>query len=542
MSRTKLFALLGAALAALPLLLLAEERVDLSIVHRIRNEAFQNSKVMDHMFYLTDVYGPRLAGAPGYRQAADWAVKRMQEYGMTAKLEKFQFGRGWTFTHFDAHMEEPQYAPLIGFPLAWTPGTDGTVTGEPMLAIMRTEADFEKFKGKLKGKIVLTSQPRLLSMITQVPSRRYNEQELTDTSMAPEPGASPFGFGGGPSRDGQPPSAFNPPPQQNMEQMRQFRTKMSQFLHDEAPMLVLQSGTIGDGGTVFGSSGGSRETKDPVPPPTVVITPEHYNRIVRLIEHKIPVKLAFNVKARFFDDNTDSWNVIADLEGGRKKDEIVFLGAHLDSWHGGTGATDNAAGSAVMIEAMRILKSLDIKFDRTIRLGLWGAEEEGLIGSKAYVKEHFADPEVMKPTSEHAKIAGYFNVDNGSGKLRGVYLQGNDMMRPVLQSWMEPFKDLGFNTISIRNTGGTDHLSFDAVGLPGFQFIQDSLEYGTRTHHSNMDVYDRIQRADLMQAAAIVASFAYNTAMREEMLPRKPLPKPQPRRGQGGGGRPSQTE
>jgi carboxypeptidase Q len=519
-----------AAAAALPILLLAQERADLSIVHRIRTEAFQNSQVMDHLFYLTDVHGPRVAGSPGYKQSADWTIKRLAEYGIPAKLAKFPFGRGWNFTHFEAHMIEPQYAPLIGFPLAWTPGTNGDVSGEPVLAVMTTEEDLAKFKGKLKGKVALISQPRTLGLITQPPARRYTEDELNQTAMAADPGAAPFG------RPGQPPSAFAQQPRMNMEQMRQFRTKLAQFLRDEAPLVVVQSGMIGDGGTVFGSSGGSREVKDPIPPTSVVLTPEHYNRVVRLLEKKIPVKLSFNIKAEIINEAQDSYNVIADMEGERKKDEIVFLGAHLDSWQGGTGATDNAAGVAVMMEAMRILKSLDVKLDRTIRLGLWGAEEQGLIGSREYVKERFADPQTMKVTAEHGKIAGYFNVDNGSGKLRGVYLQGNDMVRPIFQAWMEPFRDLGFTTLSIRNTGGTDHLSFDAVGIPGFQFIQDSLEYGTRTHHSNMDVYDHVQRGDLMQAAAIVASFAYHTAMREEMLPRKPLPKPQPRRGGPAGG------
>ncbi len=518
--------LLAAAVVAVPLLLIAQEHVDLSIVHRIRAEAFENSKVMEHLFYLSDVYGPRVAGSPGYQQAADWAVKQMNEYGIPAKLEKWEFGRGWNFTHFEAHLLEPQYAPIIGFPLAWTPGTNGAVTGEPMLAMLRTAEDLEKNKGKLKGKIVLISQPRNLEMITKPEGRRYTDAELAEMAEAPEPGAVRFGFGR-PPRDGER-SAFSPQP--NFAQMRQFRTKLMQFLHDEAPLIAVQSGTIGDGGTVFGSSGGSREGKDPVPCPMVVITPEHYNRIVRLIEHKFPVKLGFNIKAEIIEKPTESVNVIAEIEGGRKKDEVVILGAHLDSWQGGTGATDNGAGSAVMMEAMRILKSLDVKFDRSIRLALWGGEEEGLLGSRAYVKEHFADPEVMKPKPEHAKVAGYFNVDNGSGKLRGIYLQGNDMVRPIFQAWLEPFRDLGATTITIRNTGGTDHQSFDAVGLPGFQFIQDSLEYGTRTHHSNMDVYDRAQKGDLMQAAAIVASFAYNTAMWQEMLPRKPLPKPQPRR------------
>ncbi len=536
MFRTKLVVTVAAAAVSIPIFLLAEEHVDLSIIHRIRAEAFENSKVMDHEFYLTDVYGPRVTNSPGYRQAAEWAVKRMGEYGISAKLEKWDFGRGWNFTHFEAHMLEPQYAPLIGFPLAWAPGTDGPVTGEPMLAILRNAEDLEKYKGKLKGKIVLISQPRNLAMITTVPTKRYNDTDLVEATVAPEAGAPQFGPAPGGPRSQQERSAFDPQPAVNFVQQREFRNKLAGFLHDEAPLMAVQSGTIGDGGTVFGSAGGSRDVKDPVPPPMVILTPEHYNRIVRLMEHKVPVKLSFNVKAQFIDDSKDSVNVIAEIPGDKKKDEIVMIGAHLDSWQGGTGATDNAAGSAVMMEAMRVLKSLNVKFDRTIRMALWGGEEQGLLGSRAYVKEHFADPETMKPTSEHAKLAGYFNIDNGTGKVRGIYLQGNDMVRPIFQAWLEPFRDLGATTITIRNTGGTDHQSYDAVGLPGFQFIQDPVEYSTRTHHSNMDVYDRIQKGDLMQISAVVASFVYNTAMRSEMLPRKPLPKPQPRRDRGPGG------
>jgi carboxypeptidase Q len=217
------------------------------------------------------------------------------------------------------------------------------------------------------------------------------------------------------------------------------------------------------------------------------------------------------------------------MEGtGRHKDEVVMIGAHLDSWHGGTGATDNATGSAVMMEVMRILKTLDLKLDRSVRMGLWTGEEEGLIGSRAYVKEHLGDPATMKLTAEQARISAYFNHDNGSGRIRGIYLQGNDMARPIFEQWLKPFADLGATTVTIRNTGGTDHQSFDAVGIPGFQFIQDNLEYMSRTHHSNMDVYDRVQRGDLMQAAAIIADFVYNTANREQMIPRKALPKPRP--------------
>jgi carboxypeptidase Q len=520
------------AAVAVPLLVIAEEKIDLTVIHRIKTEAFENSKVMDHMFYLTDVNGPRLTGSPNYKAAADWIVKRMTEYGMVAKEEKWgPFGRGWANKHYEAHMIEPQYAPLIGVPLAWTEGTNGTVTGDPILVTIRTEADFDKYKGKLQGKIVMQQAAKEIAMQLAAPGRRYTDAELLAETVPPPPGQSPFGVRppGAPGGN-QPPPATPEEGRARREEQRKFQEKVSQFLKDEGAVLLLSYGFNGDGGTVFAASGGTYDPKKPVALASVALTPEHYNRIARLMAHNIPVKLAFNIQNQFYDDNQDSVNVIAEIPGGKKKDEIVMLGAHLDSWHGGTGATDNAAGSAVMMEAIRILKALNLPMDRTVRMGLWGGEEEGLLGSRAYVKEHFGDRETMKLAGEHAKLAGYFNYDNGTGKIRGIYLQGNDMVRPVFEKWLEPFKDLGATTVTIRNTGGTDHQSFDAVGLPGFQFIQDPMEYNSRTHHSNMDVYDRIQPGDLMQASAIIASFVYNTAMRDEMLPRKPLPKPQPAR------------
>jgi carboxypeptidase Q len=518
----------------------AEERLDLATIHRIKAEAFQNSHVMENEFYLTDVNGPRLTNSPGYFGAADWVVKQLTEWGIAAHQEKWPFGRGWAFTHFSAHLTTPQYAPLIGYPQAWTSGTNGVISGEPMLIeeTLSTESDLEKYKGKLKGKIVMLGTRRELQMSMASLGRRYTDAELTELFLVPDPsalgGRPPVLIGGAPAGRGGQPGAQPAGGRGN----REFQAKLQKFLSEEQPALILRSGQgRSEGGTVYGGSAGSRDLKDPVAPPTVVITPEHYNRICRLLDHKIPVKLEFEIQAKFFDDRTDSVNVIGEIPGGSKKDEVVMLGAHLDSWHGGTGATDNAAGSAVMIEAMRILKSLDLKMDRTVRMGLWGGEEEGLLGSKAYVKEHFGDPETMKLTSQHAKLSGYFNIDNGTGKIRGIYLQGNDMMRPVFESWFAPFKDLASPAIiTIRNTGGTDHLSYDAVGLPGFQFVQDPMEYDSRTHHSNMDVYDRIQKGDMMQISAIVAAFVYNTAMREEMLPRKPLPKPTPARDGGRAG------
>jgi carboxypeptidase Q len=531
----------GLTAILIPLLVWAGETVDLSIVNQIKTEAFENSKVMDHLFYLTDVNGPRLTGSPGYKGAADWVVSRLKEYGISnAKEEKWgPFGRGWACKHYEGHMLDPQYSPLIGFPLAWTAGTEGTITGEPIMANIQKLEDFEKYKGKLRGKIIMSMTPKDLSMLTSAQGHRFTEEELSAQAMAPAPGRPAFGP--------RPNAAITIPtdPEERrraMEGRRKFQEQLAQFLKDEGALLMLSYGYNGDGGTVFAASGGSYDPKKPVALASVALTPEHYNRIARLTAHKIPVKLQFNIQNEFLNDTTDSMNVIGEIPGNAKKDEIVMLGGHLDSWHGGTGATDNAAGCAVAIEAMRILKSLNLKMDRTVRMALWSGEEEGLLGSRAYVKEHFGDRETMKLGEEHAKLAGYFNLDNGTGKIRGIYLQGNDMVRPIFEAWLAPFKDLGATTITIRNTGGTDHQSFDAVGLPGFQFIQDPIEYSTRTHHSNMDVYDHIQAGDLMEASAIMASFVYDTAMRPEKLPRKPLPKPQPRRsGQPEGGRPVTT-
>jgi carboxypeptidase Q len=497
---------------------IAQEKVNLSVLHQIKDEAFQRSQVMDTMFYLTDVNGPRLTNSPAFFGAADWVVKQLESWGIAAHQEKWPFGRGWQMTHFSAHLIAPQYAPLIGFPQAWTAGTNGTITGEPMMIEeLTTDADLDKYKGKLKGRIVMIGGLHDLQMSTTANGHRYTEEELGDLTLIQDPGAAGRGGRGGGGRGG-------------------FNQKLQKFLSEEQPLLVLRSGQgRSDGGTVFGGSAGSRDPKDPVAPPTVVITPEHYNRLVRLIDHKIPVKLEFDVQTKFQDERQDAVDVVGEIPGGAKKDEIVMLGAHLDSWHGGTGATDNAAGSAVMIEAMRILKTLNLKMDRTVRMGLWGGEEEGLLGSRAYVKEHFGDPETMKVTGEQAKISGYFNVDNGTGKIRGVYLQGNDMMRPIFEQWFEPLKDLTDGVISIRDTGGTDHLSYNAVGIPGFQFIQDPMEYASKTHHSNMDTLDHVYRGDMEQMSAIVASFVYNTATRPQMLPRQPLPAPQPGRGGRGG-------
>jgi hypothetical protein len=518
-----------ASALTIPLLIVAQqsrEGVDLNTVHKIKTEEFQNSKVMDIVYNLTDRYGPRLTNSPQFHAAQAWAVKQLEEWGLAnVHLEKWgPFGNGWECTHFYAGMVEPSYQSLVALPVAWTMGTNGLVTGEAMLAQVQTPEDMDKFRGKLKGKIVLASAPRALDFPATPAGTRYTAQELEELSTDLIPSGSGRGGRGGRGIPGQPNMTY--------AEIRAFREKMQVYWKEEQPAVVVQISS-GDGGIVFGG-GANREAIDN--PPQVMLAAEYYNRIARLLQHDVPVKLEFDIKTRFVTDNPDSYNVIAEIPGHAKKDELVMVGGHFDSWHYGTGATDNGAGSAVAMEVMRILKTLNLPMDRTVRMALWSGEEQGILGSAAYVKEHFADPTVMKPTAEHEKLSGYFNIDNGTGRIRGVYLQGNETMRPIFESWFAALKDITLGAISIRNTGGTDHLSFDAVGLPGFQFIQDPMDYETRTHHSNLDVYDRIQQQDMEQMAVIEASCVYNAATRAEKLPRKDLPPPRPAGGRGGRG------
>ncbi|MBY0506219.1 MAG: M20/M25/M40 family metallo-hydrolase [Bryobacteraceae bacterium] len=521
---------------SLALALPAQERVDLPAVHRIREEALNNSKVMDTLFQITEVIGARVTGSPAHKAAAEYAVKRLQEHGASAKLEKWEFGRGWSYSHFDMHMVEPTAATIIGYPLAWTPGTNGTVGGEVIFAPITSPADFARYKGKLRDKIVLMERPRDLTLPVTPFAKRYTEAELEEMELA----ATMSGVRGPGEQSGAPQFALPLAPGQERPTtpegiravMTRFRDQRSQFLKDEGVLLTLSAGTKGEGGTVFGTSGGSQDPKSVTPPPMAAIATEHYNRLHRLISNKIPVKVEFNIKSQFHDESKDSFNVIGEIAGtGKNKDEYVMIGAHLDSWQGATGATDNGASCAAMIETLRVLKASGVTLNRSVKVGLWSGEEQGLLGSRAWVKEHLADRETMQLTKEHGRISAYFNIDNGVGKIRGIYTQGNDMVKPVFEQWFAPLKDLGGALhVTGRNTGSTDHVSFDAVGIPAFQFIQDPMDYSSRTHHSNMDTYDRIQRADLMQEVAVLASFVYHTANRDEMLPRKPLPKAPPKR------------
>jgi Zn-dependent M28 family amino/carboxypeptidase len=540
-------------LPLLPFLALAQERVDLSVIHKIKEAELggggrggfgggggrANSQVMDVMYNLTDRYGPRLTNSPQFRAAGEWAVGQLKKWELSnVHLEKWATtgGRGgaipsWQITAYTGAMVEPTYMPIIGYPQAWTGGTNGPLTGEVTIAQIQAPADLDKYHGKLKGKIVMIAAPAELAFPTNPLARRYTDAELADLvpELLPVPGAGRGGRGG---RGGQP----NPLANMTPEERQAFTDRQRTFFQDEGVLMTVTASARGESGTVFASNGGSR-TGDPTKNlPAVAITAENYNRIARLAEHNVPVKLSFDIKVQFDTSNTDSFNVIAEIPGTTKPNELVMVGGHFDSWHMGTGATDNAAGSAVAMEVMRILKSLNLKMDRTVRMGLWGGEEEGLLGSAAYVKEHFADPTTMKPTTEHDNFSSYFNVDNGTGRIRGIYLQGNEMARPIFEAWFATLKDLTPGVITIRDTGGTDHQSYDRVGLPGFQFIQDPMDYDTRTHHSNMDVYDRIQPQDMEQMAIIESAFVYLAATRPDKFPRKDLPAPTPAGGRGGRG------
>jgi carboxypeptidase Q len=538
--------LVALALVCLPVA--AQDVVDLTLVDRIKAEAFDRSKVMDHLYYLTDVYGPRLTGSPEYAEAAKWAEDRLKGYGLVnVHTESWgPFGRSWSAKQYSVELTEPRYQQLNAAPLAWSSPTNGPVSGELVIAPLRltfmdgpkkTEERLKEFEtkwtGKLRGKIVLLSEPHPPAEQKNPQFRRYTDAELSNLSNAPEPvsrmTAKEFEQAEWPENPEDVQKFFARIPPSMMDKIydryEALVAERGAMLARQGVLAVLTEDNRAHEGMVFAEAAGGQKSTTAMAPPTFVITAEQYDRIARNVEKKSPVHVRLNLRAAVSDKDVDGLNIIGEIPGGAKKDEIVMLGAHFDSWHTATGATDNGAGSAVMIEVMRILKALNLKLDRTVRIGLWGGEEEGLLGSRAYVTQHFADPETMKLQPEHAKLSGYFNLDNGSGKIRGVFLQGHEAMRPLFQAWLAPFRDLGVTTISIRNTGGTDHLSFDAVGLPGFQFIQDPLDYGTITHHSSMDTYDHAIPADLMQASAVIATVVYEAANRDKMLPRRDLPK-----------------
>ncbi|HEY4358788.1 MAG TPA: M28 family peptidase [Acidobacteriaceae bacterium] len=522
----------------------AGDKVDLATLAQIKAEAYQHSQVMENLFYMSEVYGPRVNNSRNHKAAAEWAMKQMRAWGLqNVHLEKWPFGYGWQIKKYYAAMETPAYAALTGFPLAWTPGTNGPITAEPVFAPLHSKEDFAKYHGKLKGKVVLMFDPaplRLHTTVDAAPSPTDEEIEARAASNVPRgrPAAAP----GSPeaNRD---PSGRGRPGEGTWEYTptslalsgakgQALRNEVNAFLKEEGAAVVLTPGYNGDGGTIFSTYGGSQDPKDPVPPPIVAISAEQYNRIIRLLQHNITPKLTFDIQVDYQKDDQNGFNVIGEIPGATKPDEVVMLGGHFDSWQGGTGATDNGTGASVAMEALRILTTLHKPMARTVRVALWGGEEEGLYGSIAYVQQHFAQRDTMKKTPEYDKFDVYFNDDGGSGRFRGVSAGGSPQMAAIFRSWIAPIKDQHIVAVSgteFRPTpapGGTDSTSFSWIGLNGLGFQQDTLEYGTRTHHSNADLYDRVQKDDVMQGAMIEAWFAYNAATRAEMLPRIPTPEP----------------
>jgi hypothetical protein len=492
---------------------------------KIREIGLKNSKVMDFAFHLSDVSGPRLTNSPGFFRAANWAKNELTKLGLSnAALEPWgDFGQGWEQNKCYIAVTAPYYFPVIAIPRAWTGGTSGKkpISSEVVLIKAKDSAElYQNYSGKIKDKIVMFWSMDTLKPSFDADGHRYTDDELNKMAN-PKPDSG--------RRQGNNFGNFTQEQMAAMRQRQQLARQMGDFYKNEKPAVVLSMNGRGNDGTIFVQNGGAY-TKDAVNNYAwVMISSDDYLRIQRLVNAGNKVEMEADVKTTFYPDDIKGYNVVAEIPGTDPvlKDEIVMLGGHLDSWQGATGATDNAAGCAVMMEAVRSIKESGLQPKRTIRIALWSGEEQGLLGSRAYVKNHFADRADMVLKPEHAKVSAYYNLDNGTGKIRGIYLQQNKAAAPIFTEWLKPFADLGAQTVTISNTGGTDHQAFDGVGIPGFQFIQDEIEYDTRTHHTNMDTYDHLVPDDLKQAATIVASFVYNTAQRDEKIPRKDLPKPQ---------------
>lgn len=519
------------------------------VIDKIKDEGMNRSQVMQHLSYLTDVIGGRLTNSPNMKRANEWTRDTMAKWGMqNAKLEAWgPFGRGWSLKSFSAEVIEPQTIPVIAYPKAWSPSTKGAVTADVVYLDLKTDDDFAKYKGQLRGKIVLTSPAREIKADFGGMGTRLTDAELA--KMAAEPETAP--------RAVQPAAAAAPTqmtPQQS-ERMKQFivQAKAMNFLLEEGAAVMIDNSRGGSGGTLFVQSAGVAQEVPTNPAqlfggrnrlspyqkeaeakmiPQVTMATEDYNRIIRMIQQGVKPRMTVDIQAQYHDDDLMGYNTVAEIPGTDPtlKDELVMLGGHLDSWHGSTGATDNAAGCAVAMEAARILIASGLKPRRTIRVALWSGEEQGLNGSREYVKQQFGQVKTsttpgqageLVKTANYDKLSAYYNLDNGTGKIRGIYMQSNPLVRPYFETWLAPFGDLGAKTVTLANTGGTDHLSFDRIGLPGFQFIQDEIEYDTRTHHSNQDNFDRIQAEDMKQAATVMAAFVYQTAMMDEKMPRK---------------------
>jgi carboxypeptidase Q len=525
----------------------ATETLDLTAYQRIRDEGFNHSHVMDFAYALMDGIGPRLTGSPNLKKANEWTRDTLTKVGLeNAHLEDWgEFGLGWQQLNTWARMVTPDTAVLIVQATPWSPSTPGPVTGEVTYVKIDTEKDLDTYKGKLAGKVVLFGAMREVPPVDKALFDRYTEKELEEITEFQVSAAA-----------GGVPPEMQARLAARMERLRLI-DKIAQFFADEKVAAVIEPSRDaknggGSGGTLFDDNGAtlgrtpyiaSKAVKIPV----AVAAIESYGRLYRLTQAHVPVSVEIDVETKVTGEHEHGFDTVAEIPGSDPalKDQVVMVGGHLDSWIAGTGATDNGAGTVVAMEVVRILKALDFKPRRTIRIALWTGEEQGIFGSKGYVTQHFGSaatstapdqmqlPEFMRRATgpltvkpEQKLLSGYFNIDNGTGKIRGIYTQGNYAIAPIFAQWIAPLKDLGVTTVTNRNTGGTDHLSFDAVGIPGFQFIQDDMDYESRTHHSNEDTVERLQPADLKQLAVVEAIFVYNAAQRDQMLPRKPLPQP----------------
>ena len=490
----------------------AQEPVYWDVVDRIRSEGFDNSQVMDSAGYLADVIGPRLTGSPNMRQAQEWAMDRMTEFGLSG-VDREAWGDetvGWEIERVSVHMTAPDYQMVIAYPLAWSPGTQRLVTADAVIATIQNPEDLDEYRGQLNGAIVLATPPMPTSPRFVQDAFRHNEESL-----------GVFETEGTDLLIGR--YARGQLEQSTFRREGISETEVEEFYKSEGVAVVLTA-SIGSDGTVYATglpTTRDNKTRDGIESalPTLAVATEHYNRIHRILERSIAVTMDIEIRVAFDESDQRGFNIIGEIPGTDLADELVMVGAHLDSWHTGTGATDNASGISVVLEAMRILNAIDARPRRTIRVALWSQEEVGHSGSRGYVQDHFGSP-LGGTMPDYDRFSVYFNMDNGTGQFRGVHIQGNTQATPILRAWMKPFHEFQMETISQFSNTGTDHLSFIRNGLPGFQFLQDRIDYRARSHHFNMDLYDRLLERDLMVNSVVMASFAYHAAMRGEQFPR----------------------
>ena len=501
--------------------------LDTATINRIRGEAIANSQAMETHWWLSEVFGPRATGTPGYQKGADWVMARFKEWGLqNVHIERFPFGQGWSIERFSAHIvTEHSSAPMIGLPRWYSPSTNGTITSDVVYVKAASEAELQKYKGQLRGKIVVLQAPRAVRMLEGRIVLRMTDEDWKEAMTVPTPPAKPAAAPAGPSA------------------AQQFAQAVQRFLVAEGAGAVLDRGSDNDmsaggsdlswqtqrvdGGTIFPGSGGSRDPKVPPQVPSATLAVEHYNRIVRLLERNQPVRVELNIQTKLHpetDPGGNAFNIIGEIAGTDLAHEVVLMGAHFDTYPYATGATDNTTGSTAMIEAVRVIQSLKLRPRRTIRIALWAAEEQGLLGSREYVNRHYFDAATKTPKPEHKNLQVYFNLDNGTGRIVGIWGQGNAGAMKSFEQWGQTLKDIGWKNVSPRTVTQTDHTAFENAGLPGFQFIQERLEYNSRTHHSNMDTFDHVQKDDVIQQGAAAAVFAWFAANSPDRLPRKPLP------------------